>query len=814
MPETRIDYILNAAQAQTEATKLQASFAGVGKAAQSAGVAGAAGMTQAEVATKGAAVSGAQLEAVYAGVVKAQGANSAAALELAAAIGVSTTATTANTVATEANVVAQNASGEGFSRLTTRINVGRGALAGYDAAIEGVVRAFGGIQLGFAVAIGLAAALLPKIISLIRAKEEQIKIDKEQITTDLLIEKGSERTTRVAADMTAAFRILRAEKEVYIKTTKDLTDRLHVLETQGSATSIMVGQGGETYVRVVKNAEDLQHEVAKLNAEIGKQEEVLGPALETIRRHQEATHETTEETIRWAVATHKIAAEDIPFMTEQLNRAVPVLDEFSKKLNDLAVPKFDAATSLPGINSLQAAVEATFQLARDQGITDWAQQVKFATPALKALDDALKHYGGTVEGYNKLLAQNENGMRAAIALMKEQTKAFDENFNKRKAQDVGPQLEMEALKAEARLREDDLGLRMSIIHREFDLRREKLKEDGQATKENFQNLELMELIATKELLVELKKRADATVEHYAQLSAERAKDLTRQREFRIKELAEWGEHYVKQRQSREEQEKKFFENQAKIEFTARSDREGRKETQADALRAQSDELKRVREAFGQTSIAARTFDEMLKNIAEDGQAGFKGISASISGLASELFSVANIANAVGNAIGSAFEAAISGTESFGHSLTKAVLTFIATIAQQFGAMFILIGSGLIWLGWPGGGALIGYGIALEALAGVLRGLANNIGKSNAAPSAAGAATASGGGGGAPTRQPTPPLVVSFPTSGSQSQPIVIQLDRSASRDLIEGHEVVTEPKLRRATGKTPLGRSIRKLATV
>lgn len=804
MPETRIDYVLNAAQATGEASKLEASFAGVGKAAQSAGVQGAAGMTQVEAATKMTSQQIAQLQLYYDNMVRASGAASVGAQQLAAelraqgvALDGTTVATQAETVALEANTVAleTNAASAG---LTTRqiVQVGvavdrmTGVIIPGGRAMGTLAASFSAAaipQLAFIIGISL---LIGELVKLARAKEDQIKLDKDQISLDSIRQPQGERQVRVLADTTAAFRILSAHRADYEKQSRQLIEDEKILTTVGAQVQTSYTQGGEAVRSVVRSQADLQDSIAHTNEKLGEQEQAMAPAIATLRQWQEANKKSTEETLAWGVATHQIAETDIPFFRDQLERALPQVNAFSAALARLKEARVDVIGSLQGVQAAAQGVLATFDAARVAGITNWNEQVKVATPALKELDKAIKEETGSVAGYNKQLHDLGPNFVAAIALMKQQQEEIKKAFSPQpQPRDIGPQLEMEALKSSIRIAKEDYEMKRELIVKEFAFRRQQMIENGQDTEANLIRLKTIEINALTELTNE-------HVAHYQKLAEERAKDLTRQREFREKELKEWGAHYARQRQIREDEEKKFFVEQAKLERIARSDREGRRETQAATIAAQADALKQVREEFGQTSIAAHKFDEMLKNIAEDGQAGFKGVSGAISGLAAELFSVANIANAVGNAIGNAFQSAISGADSFGHSLTKAVLGFIATIAQQFGAMFILIGSGLIWLGWPGGGALIAYGIALEALAGVLRGVADKIGQDKSATASTGGAATASGSTASPPRQGVPPNVINFPTSGKTPNTTVVQLDKAGTKAFLEGQEVMTMGTIR------------------
>jgi hypothetical protein len=151
---------------------------------------------------------------------------------------------------------------------------------------------------------------------------------------------------------------------------------------------------------------------------------------------------------------------------------------------------------------------------------------------------------------------------------------------------------------------------------------------------------------------------------------------------------------------------------------------------------------------------------------------------------------------VGQAVSSVFEGIITGTEN----AKSAFLNFLATILMQMGQMALAIGTIMLFIpGYGGlGGGLIAAGIAAMALAGVFRGLASNAQKAaQGGSSAAAGGSASSGGAVTGSGRSTPPTnVIPFPTSSSRNnQPMIIQLDRNLSNDLIEGRQVLTRPNI-------------------
>src|SRR5262249_15440284 len=145
---------------------------------------------------------------------------------------------------------------------------------------------------------------------------------------------------------------------------------------------------------------------------------------------------------------------------------------------------------------------------------------------------------------------------------------------------------------------------------------------------------------------------------------------------------------------------------------------------------------------------------------------------------------------------------ISGADTFGKSAGAAILRFVAGIAQQFGQLFILLGSGLLIIGHPGGGALIRYGIALLAFAGGLRGIAGRSEKNHKGASQQQQTTGSTGGSAATSSTGGQPSVLQLPvaTSGKGGNTI-INLDAGETRgfmsNLFERNQVITADNMGR-----------------
>lgn len=856
---SKITVILDAAQATASASKIEQSFKGVERAAQSAGVGATAGMNSVERATKGAAVSQVQLEQIYKNVVASQGAESVAAKALAAELAGQTAATTVAATTQTVMAGATEKTAEGFSRLTSRINVGRGALAGYDAAIEGVVRAAGGIQLGWAIAIGLAAALLPKILDLVSAKRQLVEIDEKQVAIDAIAAQLSGDNTRVQADLITGFQNIISVQAQYTKDKKELVSQLHALETQGKVVGEVIEVDGK-FMRIgAQTAGELQGRISTLNKSLEDQEKVLKPSIESLKVIGHMYGLNTDGLIELGNKLHLFGrtqdeiTKNQAFFREQINADLPALEALgsalikdTNRMVDLeraawaavfAIRQIpDAKLNLGGFQAPGDANDrlrqgaATAVIAADKlGQTLSDDQIFNALrPELEAvrkqfLDNAAaigNNQAETKALFNTYISQLDPMYQQWIARLKTvndnmgvfSDKNKDAERQAKALADTTRKLSQEAELAQIKIQMEGLDERQALVRKDFEFRREELARLNQATGQNLHALNVMEMEALVDIAAE---RAKLLTED----NLKRFQYLEKQREDRQKmqdaEIKDLRTHMARQRQVRDEMQQKAIEDQDKLDRAARSDRPGRATEQAEQLAADAAELNRIRIAFGQASAAGQAFDDMLEGLGAGGVANLQLVGQSISALATEIFSVGNLAQGLGNILGSAFEAAISGTEDFGHALLKAVLSFIAQIAQQFGSMFILIGSGLIWLGWPGGGALIGYGIALLALSGVLRGLSNKLGQSEKKPEGAGAVSAGSSSGGSSPRTP-PTSVISFPTSqGASSGGMMVSLtvDRNMAKDLIEGKELVMMADLRGHGSKSSeVRRSVRKMS--
>lgn len=817
----------DAQAAGIRAVKTEAESAGPAASAAMNGVGTSARATAAAVgsvsgAVKLSSVEMAQANQIYQNVVRTQGANSKTALDLAAALGIEKTAVEAVAGGLGGVAEASEKADKGAGELHKKIVLGQGILSGYETVIETVLKAFGGLPLPILVLLPILNALAGHFLKLGESKKEVIKIDAEQMASSLALQDVQQREVRVNGDLFAAMVGIAREAQVYAEHYNALVLAQQRAEMGTRAfteenvkakkeVSILAGslegedQGLLSLLRglyaVSQGQKGLNEDVIAAAEALSEQDKKMRPLVEVVARYRDETSQSTEAAIAWIVQVGHLAPEAVELLREQLEKIEPFISQMTEDLRKLTVPKFEMKNTAEGIEAQTQAVLSGLTAAFDKGLggsatttNSFRSAVQSLSGPIETLDQSLKRVAGNEAAYNKLLADQLPSIRAAIELHKQLNKEFDESFKQKETKDTGPRLEMEALKAEAKLREDDLALRVRIIHSEFDLRRQELRKDNQATTENFQRLEIMENVATVEVLRELTKRTEAAREHYQKLAEERSKDLNRGREFRAKEIAEWGAHYAKQRQVREDEERKFFADQAKIEFAARANRAGRKVDEAemhkliaDLTRMQSRSgggsvqfidpqrlvrdiqllnelgltMQEVDQQFGSASHSAEQWEKRLEILS--------GASVSFIGKMKQMVDWQAVLTQGINGFTSAIAGAVAGTENLGRALLRGFFQIIGEIAIQLGTLMLLAAAGFLFipgLNWSAG-ALAAAGTALLVFGGVMEGLSQRFGQNNVAQAGAGSSSAAGGGSSAATgstqREPKQPINVAVPS---------------------------------------------------
>ena len=776
MPESRIDLVLSAASVPAEAAKIEQSFAGISKAAQSAGVSGAAGLTQIEVAAKLNRADLALLNTLYEQTAAKQGANSAAAGLLAQELraqGVATegaiAATQASTLALEQNAIA-HAEVAAAAGLSTRQIVQVGAavdrLAGV--AIPGA-RSIGLLAGSFSAAaipqlaliVGISL-LIGKLVELARAKQEQLKLDQDALTTDALLFISS-RTIAEAA--------IRQEN-----VTRDINALL--VQYREANEKLTVSQAAEDHAlnRVLTAR---QNDTAAIKESAGAAQAFMTHTEDATRAEGEATQKRLEgskvvrdsisQLIRFAAETaaSKNAVIDA---ARQIGLESGALDQLKNALDSASFAALQFRLGQTALSNLQVKVaadaaalghtfrnhaEATAELTRAtrQLTPEQQQQIELTERTQKNLHnltDATVRHTGAVRAYSNALVE----------------------------------LRKRAADAEAGLSLDTLSLQQFKISAQIAAERQHLAINK---RDKVEAMRILDQIERDMLAGTLRAAAEAN---------KQAQEAARtQRLSHLKQIERMEQDHNKillhQYMDLIQQELKSEETIAAARLRAANQAA---EIGRTNIGAQAEaEVDRVAKAFGRASKDEQIFALQLQALDRFTQGDFLGGAiTSLKAIGLEALKSGVIFQQLGQAVSHVFEGLVTGAES-----AKVVfLRFLAEILAFLGSMAIAAGTVFLFLpGFHGLGiGLIAAGVAALALAGVLQGVASNLSQSQHA-STGGAATTSGAVTSTTARPGVPPQLISFPTSGALGGPMVIKLDGNQWDRLMKGEAVLTMPGL-------------------
>lgn len=465
---------LDAGQARTEAKGLDSDLNQVGKSAASAGLAGSGGLSQLErqmVSTRSSAAA-LRLEiaqnrqamaalSVTLAELKASGQGASdQAMRLTAAYSALETETT-RLVASQGVLNAEtgiltarkgelknqiDANKGGFDQLTTRINVGRGVLSGYDAAIEGVVRSFGGINLGWAVAIGLASTLLPKIIGLASETTHLVKISDEYVALtafiadngNLVVQSNGAQAASAGA-LSAAIERVVVNQELLIKAREQgaiAEERLSNVSAQADAkANRALYDRGIAYEDFSESAAQVRKRVNELAGEQDKLTKEVAEGMKAIDAYRAVTHQGSDAVLDFA--------RQQKYTNEQLDALKQALDEDINKMSEFAAQAAKAATHArslaeatiaynlarattppPGFSNPQFSTSAdTAKFAQEvsQNLSVAVQQGAMFREAVLSQEGPLrslqKHFRETtlsVAGYNAEIAKLPDNVRRGL----------------------------------------------------------------------------------------------------------------------------------------------------------------------------------------------------------------------------------------------------------------------------------------------------------------------------------------------------------------------------------------------------------------
>lgn len=732
-----------------------------------------------------------------------------------------------------------------FNKLTTRISVGRGILGGYDQAVEGVARAAGGINLAWAIGLGLASSLLPKIIELVSAKSKLIEVDEKQVTLDTVSAQLSGNLLRVNADIITSFQNIVAAQAQYTKEKGELAKKLEALETQGRIVGEVIEADGK-FMRVgAQNAEQLNGRIAVLNKSLADQDNAMQPAIESLRIIQHAYGLNDDALIRLGERFHVFGNtqeeinKNLTFFKQQLDADLPSMRALANELDNGAGKAFDFERAVLSIYNAVRLLEKPKVnldflrgLAQDpnerinramqsaiggftQGPPSEAQLFGAIKPELEAVRNEFRENSAAIARnkaeaqalYNTYVSQLDPQYQRWIQQLKTASdnmgvfsdKNKDAERQAKALADTTRQLSKEAELAQIRIQLEGLDQKEALVKKESEFRVSELKRLKQATVENLDAIKTIETQALIEISKERIKLAGEDRVKYMQLLEKGREDRQRMQEAELKDLRQ---HMARQRQVREEEELKFTQQQDKLERERRSDRPGRAEAQAEEIRRQNVERERAIAIFGRLAqaehLAALQID-LVNGKLSDQEAILTAVGSAVEQFQENWLKSGQIFQFVADGIASSMEAMVSRGEDFGANMKAMFLDMVAQIAAYFGRLFISMGAGMLFVNPAAGIGLIAAGTALMALSGIFAGLASRAHaaasasgrNSSASASSSSAATANG-------RSGPPTNVIPFPTSGSRNdQQITIQLDRNLSNDLIEGKQVLTRANVQK-----------------
>jgi hypothetical protein len=768
---SKIVYLLDASSITTGASAAEKSFAGMGKAAQSAGVAGAAGLAPLEVAAVKGQTAAQALAAALAQEVPAAVSAATANEQLAVSALAAARAEQAAALAATESGVAHELSAQHAIRLA-------GAFSHVTEVAIPNVRALGHIAGGLSsVAFGQLAVIAGiaiftgVLIKLFEEKEKQVEIDKEQIALDLQrhasLHTGTlftQEYARVLHDVNAVNAQLKHSGEQLAVAQANETDAVRGSTTAykdvAAATDNVADKIAIYVLGLVKGVQgETEATAARLEASKTLNEQIAARIRLAAEMHQTAE----------ALIAERIAAgattEEIERLTGAMNRGALAQANFRLGQGIIGDVRFavasDAAAAGEVLTHAEAQRRFTAELkARGEETVRLAGQTKLIQQNEKAFNDETVRGAKSVAGYANALVD----------------------------------LRKRAAEAEAALSLDTLSLQRFKISAQIQAEREHLainKRDKVAALQFLDQIERDMLAGTLLAAAEANKQAQ---------EAARAQRLRH-----LKEI---------ERMERDHNKILFQEYMNLLQHEQKAD-----ETAAAArLRQQNAEAERGRAeiaakaAIQEKYLTGQLFEENKQLAIMDARLRsmeafakgdfFGGLSASL-GEVLNGFTLAEVgAQSFADAIQAAFTESIVNGQNFAEVFWKTILAgFLKGVGAQAiasGTFHILQGIAKLWDPFTAaqgaqeiaaGAALVAFGSALTATAGLLTASLNH---QAAAASAGGAAATSGASAGA-ARQGVPPQLISFPTSPQTIGPMTIKLDGNQWERLMKGEAVLTMP---------------------
>lgn len=794
---TRIQYVLDATQANAEAAKLSGNLSGIDKAAKSGAAGASVALTGIE---KAAASSGAGLAVLGQSAVQAD--------PRIQALFASLRSMKEEIIALPPTTQAATTAISKTAASTGELALGFGTLAG-----------------SMAFAIPVAINLIGVLIEMATEKEKLIKLDEEQIQVDARLQASRNTGTQFTRE--------------YARTLHDLNSVNAQLKQSGEA--LLVAQANES--DAVKKSSTAYNELAASTTDVRTKIATYVVGLfASVKTEAEATAERREATktlnenidarIKLAAEMHQTVAgliaerqaagatrEEIERLTGALNNGALAQANFSRGRDLIARLKFQASDTSELLTRTQLQERYRQGLA---ALTDeerkQVEQAEITTKNQKTLNDEHVRAAKVVRDYSsELINLRKRADEAEGALLGDSFTRREEKIR------IDIQAERDKLAAKHRLSATALDAlsRIEVAQTEKVSRdrteaeqrvRVEIAKGTIALNENLveKHRDLMNLeIAEK--VVALHKEFGFTVQAEELIDAFKRLKYSQFNKWYLDERNKVFDLELKaneQMMAVLEAERLAFDKRMLDEAVRRARAQGAARGAAstavlggvdssgvDSILLKMKQLgpefedvennaklveraiRMVDAAFGSASLSTAQFETRIDILS--------GASVNLSTRLSELVDWQQILTAGIHAFTSAIAGAVAGTENLGRALLVGFLQVLAEIAIMLGTLFILAAAGFIAL--PGfqwsAGQLAAAGTALLVFGAVLGGLAQRFGQEKTPQSSAAAGGGAGGSTAGGGRREIENNIIPFPTSGGNSGGMTVNNFKIEGRDV-------------------------------
>lgn len=254
-----------------------------------------------------------------------------------------------------------------FNTYTSRINTGRGALAGLDVIIESVARSMGGVSIAWAVGISIGAALISTLLHMGKAKEENIELDEKQMALDVALANSASslvesqvHQAKVTEDLDAL--LVSYQKHLEVSREKEeALNRATMSAAEGRQNAkdatLVLSAADETlgafYAIEALRANEITKGTASLTQERQKSDAELRRDIDSIIQFGIETNKTNAEIIAAARAIYGEGAA-LNQLESDLNSGRRAVLEFNAAVNALRIGKMDVSATGAGLDKIRS----------------------------------------------------------------------------------------------------------------------------------------------------------------------------------------------------------------------------------------------------------------------------------------------------------------------------------------------------------------------------------------------------------------------------------------------------------------------------